>query len=250
MNKYTIPNLKNACRVMKFLSEQVEGVTITALAQELDVPRTTMLRIISTLEEEGFVIGNGKKYRQGNIIAYMGMQAMNRMDIRKLAAPVLEKLSLAVGETSHLAQLAGRQMMILEVCDSPNTVRAASRPGTLADIHCSATGKVILATSVSDIPLFMRGVDLNSRTTKTITSLDALVEDTDKTRTLGYGLDDEEYTDGVRCLAAPVYDVKGDVVASIGVTASIITFTRDRIDEVAVKVKEAARELSMLLGSS
>ena len=96
----------------------------------------------------------------------------------------------------------------------------------------------------------MADVPLTPRTENTITSISELEADVQLTRKRGYGLDGIEYVVGVRCLAAPVYGALGDVVAAIGITASITTFTRSQIDVVAARVQAAAQELSAAMGAS
>ena len=250
MNRYTIPNLKNACRVLSLLSQESEPVSIADLSKRLEVPRTSMLRILKTLEGEGMVEPVGRCYVAGAMLLHSGLMALKQNNLRVMAGGILKKLSAETGETSHLAKLAGHKMLILEVSESPNTVRAASQAGTLTDIHCSASGKVMLAYSVDNVAEFMADVPLTPRTENTITSISELEADVQLTRKRGYGLDEIEYVVGVRCLAAPVYGALGDVVAAIGITASITTFTRSQIDVVAARVQAAAQELSAAMGAS
>lgn len=247
MPEYIIPNLKNACRLLKLLADQPDGFSIAELSKALDVPRTTMLRIVSTLVAENFLQEKEKIFLLGSENLHIGLRQMERMDIRGLAVPALKALSKASGETSHMAILSGNNALIVEVCDSPNTVRAASRAGTLADIHCSATGKVLLANSDCDLAEFMDPEPYNRRTAKTITTLQQLKDDLQRVKAQGWGIDDEEYAEGVRCLAAPVRNAMGEVCAAIGVTASTQTFPRKDIPRMADIVKAAADDLSLKL---
>lgn len=243
MNRYTIPNLKNACQVLTLLSSETEPRTVSDLARQLTVPRTSMLRILRTLEDEGMVERKGRGYVAGAMLLRSGLMALRQNNLRVLARKVLSELAAATGETAHLAKRAGHQMLILEVCESPNTVRAASQAGKLVDIHCSATGKVMLAFAVDDVPALLAGHPLTARTPNTLTRLDDLLEALKPIRAQGYALDDVEYVAGVRCCAAPVYDQLGEVIAAIGITASITTFTRERIESVAAQIKHAAAQL-------
>lgn len=242
VNQYIIPNLKNACQVLVLLSTEKEPLTVSDLAKRLSVPRTSMVRIMSTLEAEGMVEKRQKGYRAGALLFRSGLMALRQSNLRVLGREVLGRLSAATGETAHLAQRVGHQMLILEVSESPNTVRAASQAGRLVDIHCSATGKVMLAHAVDDVPGLLAGHKLEARTENTITDLDTLMKALEQVREQGYALDDVEYVAGVRCCAAPVYDPVGDVVAAIGITASITTFTRDRVEFIVNQVRAAAHE--------
>jgi IclR family acetate operon transcriptional repressor len=141
--------------------------------------------------------------------------------------------------------------LIVAVEDSPHPLRASSRPGFLADLHCSSTGKTFLAFLYRDrlSELYSKS-NPTKRTPKTKTTLSALKADTDETARRGFSLDDEEFNPGVRFLAAPVFGADATAAAAVGITASTVRFTQARIPEMAAAVKDAAAELSILLGHS
>ncbi|MFH0947084.1 MAG: IclR family transcriptional regulator [Planctomycetota bacterium] len=249
MTKYIIPNLRNACRVLTLLSEQRAGLPLADIARRLEIPRTTALRIATTLTAEGIVEQVGRRYVLGPMLIQLGTRAMENLDLRTIAIPVLRELSRETQETAHLAVPAGDKALLLEVCDSPLPVRVASRPGTLADIHCSATGKVFLAFRHDDLAEFLEGKELIRRTENTRTTVEQQQEEAERTRERGYAVDNEEYSLGVRCLAAPVYDSFGKVVAAIGITASTSSFSKRLIPAVARSVTTAASSISKTLGA-
>lgn len=248
MNKYIIPNLLNACRVLKLLAHNPTGLTTNEISKKLTVPRTTMLRILTTLKEEGLVELDEKKHFLGNSLIHLGARALERIDVRTLAIPVLKQLTLDTGETSHLAIPNRTKSLLLEVNHTLNPVRVASSSGTLADLHCSATGKVFIAFRMKDIEQEFKGVLLTQRTQNTITTIHGLLEDAKKSRLRGYAMDNEEYHKGVRCLAAPIRNAFSEVVAAIGITASTLTFTKAKIPTLAKMVVAAADGISQGLG--
>lgn len=244
--KYTIPNLRNACRVLKKLADYPDGLHLKSISEELDIPRTTALRICSTLELENLLCRNTLgHYCLGSSLAPLGMKALPHAGLRELAVPILSELVGATGETAHLAVLCGKKSLILEVCDSPHLLRVASRPGSLAFIHCSATGKIFLAWSIYiSLDKFMQDTPMEPRTPKTITTLAGLKKSVDEVRELGYAIDDEEYMLGVRCLAAPVWDIHNHVAAAIGITGATIRFGRDKVEPFSRLVMESAAQVS------
>lgn len=251
MQKYIIPNLKNACRVLKYLGESETGETIGTITSDLEVPRTTVLRILTTLVSEEFVSLKEKKYSLGGSMIQLGITAMNSLDLQSLARPILEELSIDAQETSHLAVPTGYNTLIQDVVDSPNPVRASSRPGAIAPLHCSSTGKLFLAYKFAEkVDEIYATTPISVLTDKTASTVDQIKSNIKKTLETGCGLDDEEYAIGVRCIAAPIYNAQGDVVAAIGITASTSTFTKKRISTMSKKVKLAASKVSVLLGSS
>lgn len=248
MTKYIIPNLRNACRVLRLLSEQGAGLPLAEITRRLEIPRTTALRIVTTLSVEGMVEQAGKSFVLGPSLIQLGTRALENLDLRTIAIPVLRELSQRTQETAHLAVPTGDKALLLEVCDSPLPVRVASRPGTLADIHCSATGKVFLSFCHEDLAAFLQDKELIRRTENTKTTLAQLLIETERTRERGYAVDEEEYSLGVRCLAAPIRNSFGKVIAAVGITASASSFTKRLIPSVARDVTTAALTISKTLG--
>lgn len=249
--RYVIPNLRNACRILKLLGHHPDGLKAADLARELGIPVTTTLRIMTTLHLEGLARKNEGRYELGPVLIQLGTAAMAGAEIRDLAQPVLERLTAATAETSHLAIPCDDRALIVAVKDSPHPLRASSRPGYLAELHCSSTGKIFLAYLFGDrFAEVLPAASLVSRTSSTLTTLAKLRKEAALTRARGFSLDDEEYHPGVRCLAVPVFGPDGEVVAALGITAATVRFGKSRIPEMAEKVQAAAAELSALLGHS
>lgn len=248
-NKYIIPNLRNACRVLKLIGQDNRGFKVTELAKPLGIPSTTALRITSTLQSEGLLRKENGLYFLGPVLIHLGSKTLESTELRDLSFPVLQRLSSTTDETAHLALPCDDRSLIAAVCDSPHPLRAASSPGTLTDLYASATGKVFLGFLYRDrIADIVARFPPKGRTSKSLTTVEELEAAADETADRGFGLDDEEFNHGVRCLAAPVRGAQGDVVAAMGITAATLRFSSERIPEMADKVKHAAAELSRLLG--
>ncbi len=249
MHQYRIPNLANACRVLKALREEPHPVSAGAVAKSLSIPRTTCFRILETLASEGFISSGTSGYALGMELIPMGMRTLEKLDASALAGPVLERLTRDIGETSHLAMWSEGRALILRVCDSAQALRAASRAGSAAAAHCSATGKVFLAWNFIDrldeiVPESQR----EARTRRTLVKTADLLQELQRTRKRGYATDNEEYHPGVRCIAAPVRDGTGAVMAAIGITGAASRLRQHRIIEAVRAVRQAADELSAGLG--
>lgn len=248
--RYVIPNLRNACRILKLLGRSTEGYKVADIARELKIPVTTTLRIMSTLTLEGLARKVEGRFELGPILIQLGNAALAGTEIRELAQPVLLRLTQATDETAHLAIPCDDRSLIVAVQDSPHPLRAASRPGFLAELHCSSTGKSFLSFLHYErlAELYPAGTKLTKRTPHTRTTPAEIRREVEATRKRGYSLDDEEFNPGVRCVAAPVYASDGKVAAAIGITAATVRFTRERIPEMGAHVLAAARELSEHLG--
>ncbi len=247
--RYVIPNLRNACRILKLLGGSTDGFKAADIGRTLGIPVTTTLRIMTTLHLEGLVRKNGAHFELGPVLIQLGNASLAGTEIRTTALPVLEQLTGVVHETAHLAIPCDNRSLIVAVQDSPHPLRAASRPGFLAELHSSSTGKIFLSfLHHARLAELCTGARLTRRTPHTLTTLAELRREVELTRKRGFSLDDEEFNPGVRCLAAPVYGSDGVVVAAIGITAATVRFTKDRIPEMGSAVKAAASELSRLLG--
>jgi IclR family acetate operon transcriptional repressor len=247
--RYVIPNLRNACRILKVLGRHPDGLKAADLARDLQIPVTTTLRIMNTLCLEGLARKVDGRFELGAVLIQLGNAALAGTEIRDLALPLLQKLTAATDETAHLAIPCDDRSLIVAVQDSPHPLRAASRPGFLAELHCSSTGKVLLAWLHQDrIAELMAESRPTKRTPRTQTTVAAIKKEAALTRKRGFSLDNEEFNPGVRCLAAPVFGSEGQIVAAIGITAATVRFTEERIPEMAGKVRLIAGELSRLMG--
>jgi DNA-binding IclR family transcriptional regulator len=247
--RYVIPNLRNACRILKLLGRHADGLKVAELARALEIPVTTTLRIMATLQIEGLARKRDGRYALGPGLIQLGQAALAGAEIGQLALPVLGALTAKTDETSHLAIPCDERALILAVQDSPHPLRAASRPGFLADLHCSSTGKIFLSYLHHErLREFCAQQHPVRRTPHTLTTVAELTREVKITRQRGFSLDDEEFNPGVRCLAAPVFGPEGRVVAAVGITASALRFTRARVPEIAEIVQAGAADLSRLLG--
>ncbi|QDU71451.1 IclR family transcriptional regulator [Mucisphaera calidilacus] len=251
MNKYSIPNLSKACSALKWLAGETRPVSTSEVARQLSMPRTTAFRMLRTLVDEGMLEEIDGRYRSGVGLLHLGLQALNSVEVNTQADPILKRLSHDTGETAHMAVRADAQMLITKVIDSPSPIRVASRPGTLVSIHCSATGKAVLAAmKPQDRQDVLERIQFEVRTDATHSGVDSLEDDLITIRKRGYAIDDEEYFEGVRCLAATVFDAYEQPVGAIGITATTERFPKKKIPVIAAQVTAAASELSSALGQN
>ena len=249
VDRYRIPSLSKACQALRLMADAGGTFTPSDLARQLSMPRTTAFRLLRTLVAEGLMEERDGGYRLGVGMLRLALRTLEGIDVRGKSVPVLRDLANESGETAHLAIMTSDKAMLVEVCDSPNPLRVASRTGSLVDLHCSSIGKVLLAWSDPERRRqLLEAIQLPRHADATIVSLDKFKAELDRVTHEGYALDDEEYLDGVRCLARPVWDVEGRVVAAIGITGTTMRFTRGEIPRMNEIVKRAADRLSSALG--
>jgi len=249
MNKYQIPNLAKACEVLEFISNAPHGCSLKEVCMALSIPRTTALRITQTLVNSDYLLEKeDRTLSMGSAVIQLGVKALDSIDVRSYARPILQALSLDTNKSSHLAMLNGTKSMLVEVCDTPHPLRIAARPGTLVDLHSSSTGKIFLAYCIEDPQTFCKKLELTRHTPNTHTTIKEVLAGIKETRRNGFAIDDEEYTPGIRCIAAPIINAFGITADALGITSSTATFPKKHIKEMAKKVTRAAEEISLKLG--
>ncbi len=249
-NQYIIPSLKQSVTILELIAEHQHGLTLGEISKRIDTPKATIFRILATLEHEHMVYKQDERYKIGYRAIKIGMLALSKLDLRNIAAPLLYELSLKLKETVHLAVLSDNKSLLIEVCDSPEPVNVSSRPGTAVALHSSSTGKIIIAYAIGEenIDEFFKDYAFEKRTANTINSLDSLKSEIKKIKLSGYAFDNEEYHEGVRCLAAPITDAYGNVIASVGMTATSFRFQVNMLDTISKEVMNTAKEISTRLG--
>ncbi|MEU4233979.1 IclR family transcriptional regulator [Nonomuraea sp. NPDC026600] len=224
--------------------------TLGQIAEHLGVHKSTALRLLQTLEEGGFVRRvPGGAYGMGFQLIALGQLALDQVEARSLAHPILHELSEKSGHTVHLGELAGDQVVYVDKIDGRGTVAMGSRIGLPAQAHTAAVAKVILAYQDEKTRArFLERAAFTRFTPTTITDADAFEADLALTRERGWAEDDGEHEDYINCLALPVFDARGRVTHGISITAlravAPLAELRAHLDEF----REAAHQISKNLG--
>jgi DNA-binding IclR family transcriptional regulator len=248
MDRYRIPSLARACEILEIFVESDAALSSSEVARRVRIPRTTALRILMTLCEQGLLSRRGNDFEAGGALFRLGIRALNAQRLRRFAVPILQRLAGELRETAQLVTLSGTDAVILDVAEGPRLVRIAQAAGAVLDLHATAAGKVFVAHALRPQLAALVAHGLPVRTPNTLTTLADLDAEATRIQGLGYAVDDEECDEGVRGLAAPVWDASGSNRAAIAVIASASTFTRRQNVEFAQRVVEAARELSAAMG--
>jgi DNA-binding IclR family transcriptional regulator len=214
-----LTSVDNALWLLQLVAER-QALRVSEAAELLGVARSTAHRLLSALRRRGFLMQdrpNGA-YRPGPALYAIGMSAISRLDIRRIAQPVLEELRDKTKETASLAVLEGTMVRFVECYEGRSTVRVGGRAGVVRYAHASAVGKAILA-ALPDSELGRRypGEELPAPTPASITSRRELMRELAAIRRQGYALNWEESSDGVAAVAVALRDPTGLPLASISV---------------------------------
>lgn len=253
----TIKSLDRAMEVFEFLSE-AQGKTLSTLASQMGQSPATVYRILVTLEGRGLVEFDADEqvWHIGARAFVIGARFLRRSSLVDRARPILRKLMEQTGETANLGTERNGFVLFLGQVETHASIRAFFPPGTLSPLHASGIGKALLAYMDDDrLARLITGTGrsapmLESFTEHTITDADALRADLAETRRRGYAIDGEEKNLGMRCIAAPVFDMTQEAVAGISVSGPTSRVGEDQMAFLSNAVMQAASELSQSIGGA
>lgn len=249
--------VKSAARtvdVLELLLEHPDGLTLLEIANDLGMAKSSAHALLGTLRGRQVVRlsqdGRRSVYQIGHRIFEIGQAYAAATDLVRDGQQAVQELSVQCGETVHLAGLDGNFVVYLAKHEGTHAVRMVSAVGKRFSAHGTGVGKVLLA-GLPDTEVTRRFGSTGAMprlTAYTIDALDILLKDLAEVRRLGIASEREESTDGVGCVAAPVYDSIG-LVAALSVSVPLGRFSDDQEMEFARNVRDACAQLSVRLGA-
>jgi IclR family acetate operon transcriptional repressor len=247
----TLRTVEKALTMLEELASAAwPGIGVGDLGRRLGLHRTTQSRFLATLARRGYVepIQGTDRYRVGLKALELASAPLRGLPLREIGAPILEQLNRSTRETVHIVVLDGGEVVTIDRLEAERPITLRSDIGSRRPAYCSAAGKAMLAhrpeTEVDE--LLARGMP--ARTATTITTPLRLKAQLQEIRMRGYALDDEENVEGVRCAAAPVFELTGRLAGAVSLAAPTYRVDVPRLLELAVPVIEAAHSLSRQLG--
>lgn len=251
-NKKPVKSLMKALRVLDTLGDCPGGLGITDLSAALKAPKSTVHRLVSTLEAARYVVFDPptSKYSLGNRVAKLGEQLNQQSSLLTFAMPMLEQLTRECHEASHLAIMQGTEVVYVSHEESKEPIRISFGMGHRAPAHCTALGKAFLAefTDSEIMMLYKNKIKLDRLTLRTKTSLTQLLAEIAIVRREGIAYDNEEYMTGLRCVAAPIRDFSSRIIAATSLSMFKHKMTAARREFFKVALLRASAELSEKLG--
>lgn len=246
----TIKSLDRAMEVFEYLSE-AQGKPLSALASETGQSPATIYRILVTLEGRGLVEfdADDQVWHIGPRAFVIGSRFLRRTSLVERARPILRKLMETTGETANLGVDQGGLVLFLSQVETHESIRAFFPPGTLSQMHASGIGKALLAQMDAD--RFDRWFEDHPPmrfTEHTLLDRKELIAALSAIRQRGYSIDGEEKNLGMRCIAAPVFDVNREPVAGISVSGPTSRVEPSAIERLSRAVIDAANKLTKAIG--
>jgi DNA-binding IclR family transcriptional regulator len=246
----SIQSLDRGLLILETVGKSKAPVTLGQLTDLLGIDRSSAFRLANTLKRRGFLShpSVGKDYILGPSVWRLSRQYDWSKMLATIAHDHLNSLANVTNETAHLALREGRKALFIDHVATNQVISISGQTGELVPLYCTSHGKALLADfDEAGLRALFGGEKLESWTRQTIVSISNLAEHCRKIRARGYATDDGEYIEGVRCLAAPIRNRQGTVIASIGISAPKSRFPAQRDAEYATRVTESARGIGNLM---
>ena len=238
--------VKKALTILKSFQDGELEESVTEMAQALGLPKSTVHRLMITLEAEGFLEQNQvtRKYRLGPMIFELGKVFVGRNLLGEVAMPFIQQLARATSHTVQLSVLSGWDLLVIASQEGSYPVRVGSQVGDRHVPHSTASGKVLLA-SLPEMELdeYIRSTGLPSITHNTITSAEQLKQQLQIVRETGIAFNREESALGLEAIAAPIR--RGEAtIAAISLAYPCHLLTKEQLTQAVSAVKTVARAIS------
>jgi len=248
---YPIKVLDKSLSILETLLQHNPPMSMTEISEKLGLYPSTIHRILDTLKHWGYVeqVPNNQKYQLGLKVLELGMTKFHQMDLVRESTPYLKELVNQCNETVHLGILEEGEVLYLAKEESSQTIRMISYVGKRAPLHCTALGKVLLTYLSAEERKRILGEKVLPRLTeKTITDKEELEKELNKVKKQGFALDRGENEKDVRCIAAPIKNFQGKIVAAVSISGPAFRIdvnTRNNQKEALIEI---SKKISKRLG--
>jgi DNA-binding IclR family transcriptional regulator len=249
---YSIQALQRGMQVLDVLLEARNPLSLEQICRRTGLPKSTAFRVAVNLLQSQYLVETEEGYWLGLKLLRFGALVEEKLDLTQLARPLLARLRDRVNETVHLAVLDDNlQVVYLEKLSTQHAVGLMmSRIGSTAPLHCTALGKAMAAfRPEEEIQARLRQGDLKAMTPATTVDKEGFLHELRQVRTRGYALDNGEFEASVRCIAAPIHDRTGKVIAALSVSGPDSRMPNPLLGcSLAQQVVDTAQQVSEALG--
>ena len=242
-----VQSLGRAFAILEEVARHREGIGLAELSKLVGLHNSTTFHLAKTMVSLGYMRQerDSKRYRVGRPLFALAASALDEIEMVNLATPILEDLSRESGESGHFAVRMGDSVVVIARTSGAGAFQLTDRVGVVRPAHCTALGKIILASLRPDqLKRFLERVELKPSTKKSITDPSALLREITEIRRDAIAFDDGEFNAEVRCVAVPVYNFTGEVIGALGISGPIWRMTDQVLQSRAKLVQVAAKRLS------
>lgn len=245
-----VQSVERVIALLNILGRAGRPLTAGELSVASSLPRPTVYRLLQTLAGHGMVTAADHRFVIGPRVLWLAGQRLEQIELRTAGRPVLLDLRDRTGETAHLGVLEQGQVVYIDKTEAPGPMRMASAVGKIMPAHSTALGKAMLAhLPARETAAVLDLWGMPRRTPRTITDRRRFVSELATIRARGYALDNIENEEGVRCVAAPIFDHRGRVAGAVSLSGSARTVTLARVRRsLGPLVRQAAGRISRAVG--
>lgn len=246
-------SVRRALAILEAVGTSYRDVGIVELSQRVGLPVSTVHRLLATLVDDGFVVQNAEtgRYRVGIRAFELGNAFLKQTQLSEIAMPGMRDLCARVNETVNLAIRDAYSAVYVDQVESDHLLKLFTRKGTRVALYCTGVGKVFLAGfSQDEIDAYLSTTELTPRTPKTVTDPALLRQQLEQLRSQGYAVDDEEFEWGVRCVAAPIHDHRGETIAALSVSGPAQRITNKVLAALSKELSRSSNAISAQMGGT
>lgn len=250
-NDNIVQSVDRALHILTLISTKKEGYGVTEISNKIDLNKTSVYRMLSTLVRHGLVEQDAEteKYKLGYKVLELSSTLLESIDLRAEAKAYLKELSRFTNEVIHLVVYNRGEIVYIEKLEGNETLRTHSKVGARAPVHCTSLGKAILAfLPASEVIKVIERKGLSKHTDKTITDKEVLINQLAAIREQGYAAEFEENEPGINCIAAPIFDYSGKVVAAVSISGPAMRMTSETMNELKDNLMDIGKKISTRLG--
>ncbi|WP_428912443.1 IclR family transcriptional regulator [Niallia sp. Krafla_26] len=243
-----LSSVQNGLSIIKIFTKEKPIWGITEISRTLNLPKSTVSRLITDLVNEGYLKKVGNKYSLGLSILTLSGVIMSRLEIHREAHEPLKALVRKVNENAHISTLEGIQLIYLLKVECNQAVRLLSHVGHYRPVTCSSPGKLLLAYQTSDVINEVIKAGLTKRGPDSITDPAELVNRLKKIKQQGYDVSINEMNEDVVSIAAPIKDYLGNVIASVSIAGPRHRIVDELVTQYVPELVKTGENISHQLG--
>lgn len=245
-----IQSIQRAVAIMRCFTEAEPELSVMEISRRLGLHKSTVSRMLATLQHEGLISQNPDtgRYRLGLGLISLAGVALGRLNARAAAQPYLTELVEATQETVNVTVLDGRECVNIERAFSPQPIRYMGWIGRRSPLHCTASGKVLLAYMSPPERSALLPDTLTAYTEKTLTTFSDLEQSLRQVCQDGYALVHEEYEEGFSSVAAPIFNHRSEVIGTIAISGPTYRLDEGVLSSFVPILLETTRKISADLG--
>ena len=246
-----IQSVDRALSILDLFDEHEKELKLTEITERMGLHKSTVHSLLKTLQKHQYIEQNQEngKYGLGMKLFERGNFVIRSQDLRTIAKEHLVKLSKETGRTVHLVIQDGKEGIYIDKVESSNATILYSKIGRRVPIHSSGVGKALVAfKSSEELEKILDGYEYHQQTPNTLTDKETFLKDLDQVRERGYAIDNEENEPGVYCVAIPVRDHTGQVIAAISSSTTASQITTSDVEDIIENLKVTGATISEKLG--